>query len=202
MIFFIQPLTTEFMDAITALTTRVSVPRLTDPAPDSNELEQIMAAALRAPDHGLLRPWRFLLFQQQARVQLGQIFANAIHQQQPHLEESALTRYHQLPFRAPLVIVAIACCQEHAKIPQLEQLLACGCAVNNMMIAVHSLGFGAMWRTGPLAYNPLVAEQLGLQAAEKIIAFLYIGTPNGPIKEVSKPAYQDFFSVADATTKQ
>lgn len=170
------------MDALDALLNRVSAPRLREPAPDAAQREILFRAAMRAPDHGLLRPWRFLTIEGAARERLGELFAEALG---ADATPEALAKAHAMPLRAPLLVVAIARLQAHPKVPPQEQVIAAGCAAHAMLLAAYAQGIGAVWRTGELAYNPRVAEGLGLAADEQVVGFLYIGTPE---RELRTPA--------------
>ncbi|MGI3130123.1 nitroreductase family protein [Halopseudomonas pachastrellae] len=187
------------MDALTALHQRTSVTRLTGPAPSAAQQQVLFRAALRAPDHAYLRPWRFLAVEGAGLNALGEVFARAALADTPDLSADALARFQGLPLRAPLVIVAISCHQEHPKVPAIEQDLACGAAVNNMLLAAHAMGLGAVWRTGALAYHPLVHEELGLADNEQILAFLYVGQPVGEPKTPPELDVTRYFSAWPAT---
>lgn len=164
------------MEALDALLNRVSVARLTDPAPNEAQREALFQAALRAPDHGQLRPWRFLTIEGQGREKLGELFAEAV---QASGEESPakLDKARAMPLRAPLLIVVIATLHEHPKVPASEQRLAAGCAAHGILLAAHAQGVGAVWRTGDMAFDAHVQQGLGLGANEEIIGYLYVGTP-------------------------
>ncbi|MBN3562641.1 nitroreductase family protein [Aliamphritea spongicola] len=166
------------MDALTNLQQRFSQPLLQEPGPDAEQLDNMFAAAMRAPDHAALRPWRFLVIDGDARGELGELYARAALQANPDVTEDVLTRNRKMTFRAPTIIVAIAVVTEHPKVPASEQLIAAGCAVQNMLLAANAQGVGAMWRTGGVAYDPVVKEGLGLAAHEEIIGFVYMGTPS------------------------
>lgn len=161
------------MDALTALQTRTAAPRLVEPAPGPAALEQIMKAALRAPDHGMLRPWRYLIVEGDARNKLGQLFVDAI---QPEAE-GARTKLLNAPLRAPLLIIGIATPRVHPKVPAIEQINSMAAALQNISVAIHALGFGSVWRTGEVAHDPRVKAALGLQPSDEIVGYLYVGTP-------------------------
>ncbi|MNQ01473.1 putative NAD(P)H nitroreductase YdjA [compost metagenome] len=183
------------MDALDALLNRVSVPRLCEPAPDQAQRELLFRAALRAPDHGQLRPWRFLTIEGAAREHLGELFAQVLAAGAGDVSEEALAKARAMPLRAPLLVVVVAHVQAHAKVPPQEQVIAAGCAAHAILLAAHAQGIGAVWRTGDLAYNARVAAGLGLGSDEQIIAFLYLGTAE---RELRKPApldVADFVSV-------
>ncbi len=165
------------MDALQLLQNRVSVPRLTAPAPDADQLLEVFKAAARAPDHGKLQPWRFLVIQGEGLSRLSNIFLDALTKSSPDVSPSIVEKTKNMPFRAPMLIVAIAKCQDHPKVPKQEQLLACGAATQNILNALFALNYGAVWRTGDLAYDNHVKQSLGLQGLEEIIGFIYVGTP-------------------------
>ncbi len=170
------------MDAYEALVTRVSPTEIGDPAPDDETLRKIVAAALRAPDHGRLHPWRFISIRGDGRRRLGGIFASALQRRDPKATPEILERESQKPLRGPLLLVAVARIAEPSKIPAVEQLLSVGAAAQNIMLASHALGFGAMWKTGDAAYDASVKEALGLEASEAIAGLIYIGTPKAAPK--------------------
>lgn len=167
------------MDALDALLKRVSVPRLQAPAPTAAQLDILFKAAMRAPDHGQLRPWRFLTVEADARERLGELFVAAALHANPDADSQALAKAQAMPLRAPLLIVAIAVVQEHPKVPAQEQILAAGCAVHGLLIAAHAQGIGAVWRTGEFSHSAYVDRGLGLAENEQVIGYLYVGTPQG-----------------------
>ena len=179
------------MDALEALCQRVSVARLIEPAPTAQQRDLLFRAALRAPDHGQLRPWRFLTIEGEAREQFGDLLASV--QQQRNPEPAMVDKARAMPLRAPLLVVVIARLQAH-KVPESEQMLAAGCAAHAMLVAAHAMGIGAIWRTGELSHDPLLRNAMGLASSERIIGFLYMGTPQGELRTppVLNPA--DFVS--------
>ena len=181
------------MDALTALHGRVSVTRLAGPAPDRQQREALFKAALRAPDHAWLRPWRFLLVEGEGQKRLGELFVQAALADSPGLDGEALERLRKKPERAPLIIVAISTQHDHPKVPAGEQDMSCAVAVGNMLLAAHALGLGAVWRTGRMASHPAVRGGLGLAENEQIVAFLYVGQPVGPLKPLPDLKVADFF---------
>jgi nitroreductase len=182
------------MEALDALLNRVSVPRLTAPAPDAAQRDLLFRAALRAPDHGQLRPWRFITVEGAAREQLADLWVAGLLAVQPDASPEALAKARQSPLRAPLLVLVVARVQAHAKIPAQEQLLTAGCAAHAVLLAAHAMGVGAVWRTGELAYCAQVAAGLGLQTDEQLIAVLYLGTPQGELRTPAKLDPQDFVS--------
>ena len=170
------------MEALDLLLTRVSVTRLTDPAPTPAQLDVMFRAALRAPDHGQLRPWRFLTVQGEARDRLGQLMAESLRVRSPEASEDALLKARKMPLRAPLLVVVIARVQPHPKVPGSEQVLAVSCAAHGLLLAAHDQGLGAVWRTGDFAYDSYLTKALGLTGDEQILGFIYVGTPEGTLR--------------------
>ncbi len=167
------------MQAIDALVMRRSATTLAEPAPDAGALELIFASAVRAPDHGRLRPWRFLVVRGAARARFGELLARHLSRTQPAATAQSLQRERDKAFRAPMIIVVAAHVNEAVKIPPIEQTLSAGVAAGNIMLAALALGYNAMWKTGGAAYDPEVRQSLGLGPSEVIVGFLYIGTEAG-----------------------
>lgn len=186
------------MDAITALQQRVSVSKLTGPAPDTSQLEQLFKAATRAADHGNLHPWRFLVIEGEGLVQLGELFARVATAKKVDIAQSELDRCKSMTLRAPMIIVVIAKCQIHPKIPQIEQLISAGAAAQNILNASFALGLGAIWRTGDMTYDSDIKRALGLvtnnELNEQIVGFLYIGAPAVPVHSPRELTTNNFFS--------
>jgi len=172
------------MDTLTALTTRVSVARLTEPGPSDGQIRRLLQAAIRAPDHGMIRPWRFLVLQGEAREQLADIMEWRLLRRQPDADQCARDNIRNKALRAPTIIVAVAEIAEGHKIPAWEQVLAVGAAVQNIMVAAHAQGIGAMWRTGDLANDDTVKARLGFADKDQVVGFVYLGTPAGTVKAV------------------
>lgn len=183
------------MDGIELLLERVSSPMLESPAPSGQQLELMFQAALRAPDHARLRPWRFLTVRGKAREALGQLMAEAALAEQPDLAEDALARFRGMPLRAPMLVLAICPVKEHPKVPEIEQKMSLAAAVQSLLLAAHAQGVGAIWRTGAICYQPLLAKSLGLSDHEQLLGFIYLGKPTGSKKKVPVVDVEQFVSV-------
>ncbi len=164
------------MDAMDALTQRVSGSGLVEPAPDELELHTILSAALRAPDHGRLRPWRFVVLRGAARQRLGALMAQAYRQRHPDATPTQIEKEASKPLRAPLVVVVAAKVNEQSNIPVIEQILSAGAAAQNVMVAAFALGYGCAWKTGDAAYDPAIKAAFDLVPNDAIVGFLYLGT--------------------------
>jgi len=172
------------MDALTALQARVSCPLLTDPGPTPGQVEQLLKAAVRAPDHQSLRPWRFILIEGAAREQMGELLAKALLVDNPGATTGELDQARRKALRAPAIMVIVVRLTEHPKVPKIEQIISAGAAGSNLVTAAFALGIGAYWRSGKAATHPVVKEGLGLQPHEQIVGFVYLGTPQTRLKPV------------------
>ncbi len=171
------------VDAVQALMSRVSSPRLTGSVP-AEVIHDMVLAAARAPDHAQLKPYRFLAISGPGLDALGDLMVAARLESEPDLESAAIEKLRSKPSRAPLIIVGIASPQVHPKVPEVEQLLTAGIALQNMSSLATARGYGAMWRTGDLAYHSMVHQGLGLDSHEQIVGFLYVGEIEGRLKAV------------------
>jgi len=172
------------VDAIDALRTRRSYGRLREPGPTPEHLTTILEVAAAAPDHGELRPFRFTLLRGDGMDAFGEVLEAA------YLRRCRETDTEPVPAkaekertklrRAPLVIVVGAERQESTRITWVDQRDAAVAAAENVLIAAHALGYGAMWRTGHPCEDPEVKKAVGLELDDAIVGFLYIGTPIDP----------------------
>lgn len=169
-------------DILQFLQNRNSAPKLMEPAPGPGEMEQIFRAAVRAPDHAWLRPWRFLTIAGKRREDLGTILEQCLLLRNPDADESARTKARNAPLRAPLLVVVVVRLTEHPKVPQVEQRLSAGCAAHAILMAAEASGFAGVWRTGDPAFDRKVMDALGLASNEEITGFLYLGTREGKPK--------------------
>ncbi|BCE02860.1 nitroreductase family protein [Marinicellulosiphila megalodicopiae] len=174
---------------------RISNPFLQSPAPSHTDIEYLMQAAIRAPDHGNLTPFRFIVVSQHQLDQLGQMFLVSS-QAQGDIPEIQADKLLKMPHRAPMVIISIATLVEHPKVPKNEQLITAGLAVHQLCSAAKEIGFDSMWRTGNLATNKKLCSLLNLAQNEEITGFIYIGTayktkPN-PTKQTVSHIFKHF----------
>ena len=166
------------MTALEMLLTRRSIPAqcLTEPGPDAAQLAIALDAAMRAPDHGRMQPWRFKLIRGPAKARFCDVLVAAALAHDPATPQRQLDKIRSRTQHAPLVIVVSARFRDNPKVPEIEQTLSVGAAVMNLLNALHAQGFGAILLTGPSTYDPAVASALGYGADERLIGFIYIGT--------------------------
>jgi nitroreductase len=180
------------MQAIEALRRRFSGRVLKDPAPDAGALTLMLESAVHAPDHGRLRPWRFIVIQGEGRGRFGDLLAAYARRARPAATGEMLERERQKAFRAPMIIVVAAVTAPSAKVPAVEQVLSAGAAAQNILLAAFSLGFNGVWKTGDAAYDEGVKAALGLETKDAIVGFLYLGTDESALPPPPRPAVQDF----------
>lgn len=177
---------------IDALLTRRSVTAkdMVAPGPSPEQLNTLLTAAHRVPDHGKIGPWRFIVFEGEARTrfgeQLGKIFAS----KNPDASEKLLAFEADRFNRAPCVIAVVSAPIEH-KVPKWEQELSAGAVCMNMLHAAHAAGFVAQWLTEWYAYDSDVDALLKLQAGERVAGYMYVGTAGAAPSERDRPSLED-----------
>lgn len=174
------------------LLSRKSHNRLVSPAPTKEQVFELFKLALRAPDHALLKPWRYLVFSEDALATLGDYFVESSLLENPEISEDKLERIRNKPKRAPMVIVSIATIKQHKNVPEIEQILSSGAAVQNLIMGAHLQGLGAIWRTGGLAFSRDLMTRLGLSSSEQITGFIYLGQEEGNKAKVKHPEISEF----------
>ena len=179
------------MTDLSMLLDRTSVSDLRDPAPSADDLDLILQAGLRAPDHGKLRPWRFIVIRGAARATWAETIVATLKAREPDAPEKAIDKQRNRVLTAPLIIALGARLQHGHKIPEIEQMLSVGAATMNMLNAIHALGYGGVWLTGANSYDEGVVSALGLQAGDKLAGFLFVGTPMATPALPRRPAVAD-----------
>lgn len=183
------------MDALTALHNRASTSArfLDAPAPQGADLDAILRAAVTAPDHGALRPWRFFVVEGESLGAMGELFGEAFRARNPAAADHEIDRQRDKAMRTPLMIVVAAIITPgHPKAPEIEQQLSAGCAAEHMQIAAQALGFGSVWVTGDKAVDPTIKKSLGLAEKDHIVGFLHMGTPRGDRPQPQRPDPAEF----------
>jgi len=182
--------------AIELLLTRrsVSANSLGEPGPNEQQLRQILTAASRVPDHKKLVPWRFILFQGEARKAFGAVLAEACRVEEKEPSSFRLETEGARFMRAPVVIAVISRVVPNPAAPEWEQVLSAGAACENMILAATALGFGAQWITEWYGYSEKVRHALQLAANERVAGFVYIGTAKEKPDERERPKLADIVS--------
>ncbi|HSZ74893.1 MAG TPA: nitroreductase [Rhizomicrobium sp.] len=164
-----------------------SAKAMTGPGPSEAELRTILTAAARAPDHGKLFPWRFILFEDDARARMGELLATALRENDPSANDQRLDIERARFLRAPVVVGVVSRAKPGIPIPEWEQQLSAGAVCQNMLIAATSMGYVANWLTEWCAYDAHVARGLGLEENERIAGFVYIGKSAVALEERVRP---------------
>lgn len=176
-------------DALELLKTRRSVKpiELAGPGPSAAEIETLLTVASRVPDHGKLVPWRFIIFEGEARLAAGEAIVAAFRSKYPASKPEHVAAERNRLARAPLVIAVVSRAGPHVKIPEWEQVLSAGAAAMSLVLAAHALGYGAYWMTEWYAYDRGVLDALGLEDNERIAGFVHIGRPAQPAEDRPRP---------------
>jgi nitroreductase len=156
--------------------------------PSAAELEQILTAAARTPDHGKLAPWRFIVFEGDARDRAGAIIAEVFAADNPQADENALGFERRRLARAPLVVGVVSRAAAHPRIPEWEQVLSAGAVCMNLTLAANALGYGTNWLTEWYGYDRRVLDRLGLAPHERLAGFLHIGRSDAPVEDRERPS--------------
>jgi len=165
------------MELLTAIDTRSSAARLTEPGPSPDHLARILDAAGHAPDHGRLRPWKLIVLDAELREKFSFAAAAAKRVLWPAMSDEQFAAEREKITRSPtIVVVGCTLRREQSKIPEIEQVIAAAAAAQNLFLAAHDLGYGVMWKTGAAAYDPGVKATLGLSAADHIVGIMHVGT--------------------------
>lgn len=165
------------MELLATINSRTSAAKLTTPGPTPAHLADILAAAARAPDHGRLKPWRFIVVDAERRERFATAAAAAKRVRMPAMSEEQFAAERDKVARSPsIVVVACVVRRDQTKIPEIEQVVAAAAATENLFLAAHDLGYGVMWKTGAAAYDPGVKDALGLEHDDHIIGIMHLGT--------------------------
>jgi nitroreductase len=176
-------------EALDLLKTRRSIKpiELAGPAPSASEIETLLTVASRVPDHGKLTPWRFIVFEGDARLAAGDKIAAAFRQKQPNATPDQVEMERKRLARAPLVIAVVSRAAPHVKIPEWEQIMSAGAATTSLVMAAHAMGYAANWLTEWYAYDRNVLDALGLAPNERIAGFVHIGRPTRTPEDRPRP---------------
>jgi nitroreductase len=177
--------------SLETLLTRTSNNMLTEPVPSDRDLETIFQAATHAPDHGRLRPWRFVVIKGDARNEFVKVLQAATKARKPEATENDLKLLANKFLMQPMII-AVGAKVTEGKIPEIEQVLSAGAAAMNILNAIHALGFAGKWVTGDNCYDPNVNGALGFTKPDRLIGFIYVGTEKMKLPVMERPNPSDF----------
>lgn len=170
------------MDIFEAIRNRRSIGRVKSDPVNRETIEKLLEAASWAPSHRKTEPWRFFVLTGEGRRPLGRALVEIAKEkmEDPSTEENQvlLRKSEEKPFRAPLIIAVAATPSDDPKVIPIEEIGAVNAAIQNMLLAAHALGLGAIWRTGKPTYHPKMKELFGLREQDEMLGFIYVGNPD------------------------
>ena len=179
------------MDVFEAIYNRHSQKKVKSDAVPREMIEKLLDAAVQAPNHYKVRPWRFVVLTGNARAKLGEVMAASLMERQPDFPQEAFDKAGATPLRAPVVIAVGVDKPGEPKVLEIENICAAATACQNLLLAAHALGLGAKWRTGEWARDEMVKEFLGFESDQHIIAFIYVGYPEFVSEFPARPSFED-----------
>ncbi len=184
------------METIKTLLSRRSNSQLIDPAPSDEEMRIVYQAAFRAPDHSWLRPWRFIEVSGEGRNKLGAAFLRSS-KKIDDIDEEKEKKILGLSLRSPMIIIIVSKIFEKSNVPRLEQIQSTAAATQNILIALHDMGYGAYWRTGKYSSenNQYIANELSLDNNSEVLGYIYVGTPSKEPKEAPVLNKNDYVTI-------
>lgn len=179
------------MDVFEAIHNRHSQAKVKqDPVP-REVIERLLAAAVQAPNHYKVRPWRFVVLNGEGLKKLGDVMAASQQERHPDYPPEAFDKCRSLPLRAPVLIAVGVDKPSEAKVVEIENVAATAAAVQNLLLAAHAMGLGAKWRTDVWARDERVKKFLGFDPDQHIIGFIYLGYPEFVLEPAPRPSFED-----------
>jgi len=179
------------MDVFEAIHSRHSQGKVKQDSVPRAVIEKLLSAAVQAPNHYKVRPWRFVVLTGEARNKLGDVFAASQLEQKPNLPPEASDKTRTLPLRAPVLIAVGVDKPSEEKVLEIENIAAVAAACQNLLLAAQAEGLAVKWRTGAWARDPKVKEYLGFSANQHLIAYMYIGYPEFNAEYEPRPSFED-----------
>ena len=159
-----------------------------------DQLTRLLTIAARVPDHGKLAPWRFIVFEGDARERAGLAIAEIYAADHPDADEKRLTVERMRLCHAPVVVAVVSRAAPHIKIPEWEQVMSAGAVAMNLTLAAVAMGFATSWLTEWYGYDHRVLAQLGLTPNEKMAGFIHIGTATMAVEDRVRPVLSELVS--------
>lgn len=183
------------MNIFEAIRARRSIGKVKPDPVEKEKIEKLLKAAVWAPNHHHTEPWQFFVLTGEGRRLLGRTLAEIEKESMddPMTEENQqkLKKAEEKAFRAPVIITVAVKPSDHPKAIEIEEVGAVNAAIQNMLLAAHALGLGAIWRTGKFAYHPKMNELFGLREQDKVLGFIYIGYPDMPKREGKRISFSE-----------
>lgn len=181
--------------ALDVLLSRASTDHLTAPAPDKEQIARILSAGLRAPDHGKIRPWRYVVIKGKHRAEFAEQVVKAMIALDPDVPQKKIDKRRHRFTEMPMIIALVMAIEPDSKIPVLEQELSIGAGTMNVLNALHAEGFGGFWVSSDFAEQPCFRDALGLGETQRLAGFLFAGTPEKPVHGTKRPDISDYMAV-------
>ena len=179
------------MDVFEAMYSRHSQGKLKPDALPHELIEKLLDAAVQAPNHYKVRPWRFVVLTGEGRNKLGDVMAASQLDRHPDSPPEAFDKCRALPLRAPVMIAVGVDKPNEPKVLEIENICAVAAACQNLLLAAHASGLGAKWRTGEWARDAKVKEFLGFESDQHIVGFIYVGYPEFIADYPPRPSFED-----------
>jgi nitroreductase len=179
------------MDVFEAIYNRHSQKKVKQDAVPRELIEKLLDAAVQAPNHYKVRPWRFVVLTGQAQEKLGEVMVASLMNRHPDFPQEAFDKACATPLQAPVVIAVGVDKPNEPKVLEIENICAAATACQNLLLAAHALGLGAKWRTGEWARDTKVKEFLGFESDQHVIAFIYVGYPEFLVEYPPRPSFED-----------
>lgn len=195
-----DPATDVRPEVVAALLDRRSTAALVEPGPTPSQIDTILRAATTAPDHGRIRPWRFVVVTGEARERFADALEDGGVARDPEMREAMRAKLRSKAFVAPTLIAVVASPRPH-KVERWEQVVSAGCTGYAMLLAAHALGLGAMWKSVPFRTGPALREMLALGDDGELLGWVLLGTPADPASTTGR-AEPDLTGLAFHLTDQ
>ena len=179
------------MNVLEAIYHRQSIGAMKPDPVTRSDIEKLLSAAVQAPNHYKVRPWRFIVMTGAGRERLGQVMAQVLQRRFPDLEASALQKEGAKPMRAPVVIAVGVDAPDDPRVLEIENICAAAAACEDILLAAGELGLAGHWRTGEAARDPDIKRFLGLAPDQHLIAFLYLGYPEVWPPDKERPGFEE-----------
>lgn len=171
------------METVAVILSRRSIVALAEPGPNAQQLELMLRAATTVPDHGSLRPYRFLVSDGAGRERFGNALAAAMLEARPESPPAVLEKVRAKASAAPTQVLLIAAPHVGHKIAEWEQLAAAACTGYAIALTAHALGLGASWKNAPFDRGAALCEHLGLAPHERLLGWINVGQIAQPAAE-------------------
>ncbi|HIW13181.1 MAG TPA: nitroreductase [Candidatus Salinicoccus stercoripullorum] len=190
------------MDITEAIRGRRSLGRVKDTPVEREKIETMLESAVWAPNHHRTEPWKFFVLSGEGRKPLSRVLREVARGRVDDPESAEgkkrIEKISKKPFAAPTVIVVALSPSDNPKAIYIEDVCAVAAATQNMLLTAHSLGLGAIWRSGPI-YNTLqVKEHFGLLEDEEILGLVFVGEPDMTKNNVKRIPFDEKTSWIDS----